>query len=395
MKNSITFGRVAGVEIGAHYSWLWVAALVSWSLAQGFYPGQYPGWGTPTYWTVGVISALALFASVIGHEMGHALVAMSRGIPVERITLFIFGGVAQIRKEAERPIDEFLVAIAGPVTSFLVAGVFWLVRGALVPATIGAADTAPAGAVAGYLAFTNAALGGFNLLPGFPLDGGRILRAVVWGATGSMRRATQVASYVGQGIGFLLILFGITQALGGAPLNGVWIAVMGWFLSSAAAAARQTQAVQELLQGVPVAALMDRQPAVASPAMPLDEFVMRHVVQQGRRALPVVEGGRLIGLISITDVRAVPQPAWPTTAVGNVMTRAPLEVAAPDTPLEAALRQLVEGSYNQLPVVRDAELVGMLCRADVLRFIQARQTLGIDRLDHSWTTGGAWQRRAA
>jgi Zn-dependent protease/CBS domain-containing protein len=374
VRSALTLGRVAGIEIGVHYSWLFIAGLVAWSLAGGHFPSRYPGWDQTTYWAAGGAAALVFFGSVLLHELAHSLVAQARGLPVASITLFLFGGVSALKREPESAGDEFLIAAAGPAASFLLAGAIWA-------GTLLLPDGTPVHAVLGYLAFANLLLGAFNLLPGFPLDGGRVLRAILWGATRSLRRATEVASYVGQGIGLLLVLAGIAQLLGGAVLNGLWTAVIGHFLSGAAANARQEQALQDSLRGLRAGDVMQADPAVADAAMTLEEFLYGHVLRRGRRALPVVgEDGRLAGIVSVTDAKEVPQPAWPTTPVGEVMTRAPLTTVTRDTGLDRALRLLAEHSLNQLPVVDGGRVVGLLTRADVLRVLRLRQALGVPDL---------------
>jgi Zn-dependent protease len=372
-RNSLTLGRIAGIEIGVHYSWLLIAGLVAWSLAGGHFPGRYAGWDQATYWVAGGAAALAFFASVLFHELAHSLVALWRGLPVQSITLFLFGGVSGLKREPDSAGDVFLIAAAGPASSFLLAAGFW-------GATQALPDGTPLHAVLGYLAFSNMALGAFNLVPGFPLDGGRVLRAVLWGATRNLRRATEIASYVGQGVGLLLVLAGITQLMSGAVLNGLWTAVIGHFLGGAASAARQQQALRESLRGLRAADVMQADPAVADTSMPLEEFLYAHVLRAGRRALPMVEAGRLAGIVSVTDAEEVPQPAWPATTVGEVMTRAPLKTVGRDTGLDHALRLLVEDSLNQLPVVDGGRVVGMLTRADVLSVLQLRETLGVSDL---------------
>ncbi|MGH2355839.1 MAG: site-2 protease family protein [Chloroflexota bacterium] len=374
MQNAIKLGQIRGIEIGVHYSWLLIFGLLTWSLAQGFFPANYPGWEATTYWVAGALSALALFMSVLAHELTHSIVAQSRGLPVHSITLFIFGGVSNLQDEPASARDEFLIAIVGPLSSFVLAAAFWGGRLAA------GADDSPLAAGFTYLATVNALLAGFNLLPGFPLDGGRVLRSIIWGATGSLRRATEIASYVGQGIGWLMIFWGVSQALGGALLNGLWIAFLGWFLNGAAESNRQAQALKESLRGVRVAQLMDPQPALAGPDTFVQEFVYRYVIQQGRRSLLVVEDGRLLGLVSITDAKDLPQTEWAATPVARIMTPVPLKTVARDSELTDALRLLVAGSLNQLPVVDDGRLVGLLTRADVLRFLQLRQELHLERM---------------
>jgi Zn-dependent protease/CBS domain-containing protein len=389
-RNAITVGRIAGIEIAIHATWLLVFGLVSWSLAQGYFPARYPGWDTGAYWLTGALTAVAFFASVLLHELGHSLVAQSRGVAVRRITLFIFGGVSDLAEEPSRPLDEFLISIVGPLTSFALAAVCWGIQTALGPAFA----TQPAGAALAYLAYINLIVGAFNLLPGFPLDGGRVLRSIVWALTNSLHRATQVASYVGQAIGFLLIYLGITRVFGGAFLDGMWIAFIGWFLSGAAEAARHAQAMQSRLRGLRVQEMMDTDPAVATVDTTLHEFVYLHVVRHGTRALPVVErsadgsGDRLIGLVSVADVKEVPQPAWATTRVVEVMSRLPLVTVAPETTIDRALRLLVEHGINQVPVVTaEGRLAGMVNRADVLRTLQLGDELKVDALRPARTNG--------
>ncbi len=373
MESSFKLGRIAGVEIGIHYTWLFAFALIAWSLAGGYFPANYPGWGATTYWVVGVLAALALFASVLVHELSHSFVALARGHGVHGITLFLFGGVSNLTTEAEDPRDEFLISIVGPMTSFALAAGFWLVKQALSP------GDSPLGAILSYLAFINVLLGAFNLLPGFPLDGGRVLRSIVWAVSGSLRRATEIASYVGQGFGFLLIFWGVSQVLGGNFLGGLWIGFIGWFLNGAAESTRQQQALQEGLRGTRVAEVMNPEPATTDSVMSVQELVTERVVRQGQRALLVLDGNRLVGIVSITDAKEVPQESWPTTTVGAIMTPVPLKTVSPDADIQSALQFLVEGSLNQVPVMKDDQVVGLLSRADIVRFLQLREELGLRR----------------
>jgi Zn-dependent protease/CBS domain-containing protein len=368
MRSSLQLGQLAGIKIGIHYTWLFAFVLISWSLATGYFPSIVPGAGAPTYWVLGVSAALLLFASVLVHELSHSLVARSRGLKVDSITLFIFGGVSNLTTEATTPGDEFLVAVVGPISSILLAGIFWSV-GQTMP------SVSPVGAVVGYLAFINLLLGGFNLVPGFPLDGGRVLRSLVWGATGNLQRATEVASYAGQAVGWLLIVWGFARLLGGDFLGGVWTAFIGWFLNSAAESTRHEAAQRETLRGVPVSSLMDQAPAVATAGLSVHDFVFEQVLQHGHRALPIVEDGRLEGIVTLGDAKKLPQDAWPTTPLAAIMTGAPLKTVAPDTELTAAIGLMAESRLHQLPVVQDGQVVGMLSRADIVRFLQLRQEL--------------------
>jgi Zn-dependent protease/predicted transcriptional regulator len=366
MENTFKLGRVVGIEIGVHHTWLFAFVLVAWSLAAGFFPANYAGWAPTTYWVVGVLAALTLFASVLVHELSHSFVALARGHGVHSITLFIFGGVSNLKTESEKPQDEFLISIVGPLTSFALAALFWTAHQLLGP------NDSPLSAALSYLAFINVLLGVFNLLPGFPLDGGRVLRSTVWAATGNLRRATNVASYVGQGIGFLLIFWGVSRILGGDFLGGFWTAFIGWFLNSAAESTRQQQVLTENLRGVRVAELMNPDPPIRNPNLSVQEFVVEHVLRQGHRALLVAEAGRLLGIVSVTDAKELPHEAWATTPVRAIMTPAPLKTIAPDAELNTVLGLLVDGALNQLPVVQGSNVVGLLSRADILRFIQLR-----------------------
>jgi Zn-dependent protease/CBS domain-containing protein len=374
MESSLKIGRIAGIQVGLHYTWLFIFALVTWSLAQGFFPASYRGWTQATYWLVGAVSALALFASVLVHELSHSFVARARGIEVDSITLFIFGGVSNLKAESQAPKDEFLISIVGPLTSFVLAGLFWTAHLVLAP------GDSPLGASLDYLTMINVLLGAFNLLPGFPLDGGRVLRSVIWAVSGSQRRSTQVASLVGQGLGFLLMFLGVSQVFAGAFFNGLWTVFIGWFLNNAAEATRRQQVMRETLQGIPVAALMDRDPPIAPPDTSVQDFVFEQVLRRGERAALLVDGGRLLGIASITDVKKVPREAWDSTPLGRIMTPAPLKTVAPETDLSRALELLVDGDHNQLPVVQAGRLVGMLSRADVLRVLQLRDELHIRQL---------------
>ena len=303
MQGSFKVGTVAGIEVRVHSSWLVAFLLIAWSLAVGYFPNANAALSRGTDWVLGIVGALLLFASVLVHELGHSVVARARGLRVENITLFIFGGVSSIAREATTAKDEFLVAVVGPLISLLLAAVFWFIAQFVPPESA-------TGALATYLAFANFGLGVFNLLPGFPLDGGRVLRSIIWATTGDMGRATRIASYVGQAFAFAIIAWGAVRVFDGDVVGGLWIAFTGWFLNTGAEASREQ----------------------ASP----------------RGAL---HGG---------------QQRWPTTPVGEVMTRTPLKTLTPESDLSAALELMVNAGVHQLPVVQNGVLVGMLSRADIM-----------------------------
>lgn len=369
MQGSLKLGTIAGIDIRVHYTWLFALFLIAWSLALGYFPTSGNGFGVATDWILGIVAALLLFASVLVHELGHSLVATARGLKVDNITLFIFGGVSSIAHEASNARDEFLVAVVGPVVSLVLAGLFWLIAQVLPTAS-------GVGALANYLGFANLLLGLFNIVPGFPLDGGRVLRSILWGTTRDPVRATQIASYVGQAVAFVLIGWGVVNVFSGNLFGGLWIAFIGWFLNSGAEGSRQQVTVKSALGGVPVSTVMDPSPDTATPDLSVRDFVMDHALRRGHRALPVLDSGRLVGLVSVTDAKHVAQEAWATTPVGAVMSRMPLKTLTPDADLAAALQLMVENGIHQVPIVREDTLLGMLSRSDVMRYLQLGPALG-------------------
>ena len=364
MQGSFRVGTIAGIDIRIHYTWLLALFLIAWSLALGYFPMSDRSAGPLTYWVLGLVGAILLFASVLLHELGHSLVSRWRGLRVDNITLFIFGGVSNITREPTTARDEFSISVVGPVISLVLAAVFWLLGRLLSP------DSA-AGAVAGYLAYANLLLGLFNIVPGFPLDGGRVLRSIIWAVTGQMSRATQIATYVGQGVAWLLIGWGIVDLLGGDVFGGLWIAFIGWFLNNGAEASRQEAAVSSALTGVPLTSVMDGSPESVSPTLTVLDFVLEHAMRRGQRALPVVDHGELVGIVSITDAKHLNQDVWPATNVGQIMTRIPLKTLGPNADLASALQLMVENSIHQVPIVDNGALVGMVSRTDVMRYLHA------------------------
>jgi Zn-dependent protease/predicted transcriptional regulator len=367
MQGSLKLGSIARIDIRLHYTWLFAFFLIAVSLALGYFPGSNSEFGVATPWILGIVAAMLLFGSVLVHELAHSLVAGARGLRVNSITLFIFGGVSSITREPASSKDEFLIAVVGPLTSFVLAAFFWLLG-----------QAAPSGssiaAISGYLGFANLLLGLFNIVPGFPLDGGRVLRSIIWAYTRNMSGATRIASYIGQTTAFVLIGWGIVNVLSGNFVGGLWTALIGWFLNSSAEGARQQDSVQNLLDGVPVSSIMDVSPEAASPELLVREFMLEHALRQGQRALPVLDNGHLLGIVSVTDAKHLGQDAWATTPVSDIMSRTPLKTVGPDTDLSTALRLLVENDVHQLPVLQNGRLMGMLSRADIMRYIQ----LGLD-----------------
>ena len=371
MSASFRLGHIGGLEIGIHYSWPFALVFITWSLADGFFPANYRGWTTATYWTTGALAALLLFASVLVHELAHSFVARARGLPVQGITLFIFGGVSNLQAEPRKARDEFAIAIVGPLASLLLGGLFaglWVLL---------SGQGRPLEATLFYLALGNVLLGIFNLVPGFPLDGGRVLRSVVWGVTGSARKATNIATIVGQVVGYLLIGLGVLQALYVDVLSGLWVALIGWFLSTAASSSRRQVPMEQAVHDLPVRAVMDAAPQWIVPHVTVDALVSDHFLRRGVRACPVVEGGRLVGIVSLTDVKETAQERWPLVTVGDIMTRDPLVQVSPDADLSEALRLLGERSLNQVLVTQDGRLVGLVSREHIIHYLQRQPEPGV------------------
>lgn len=377
MEGSFRLGRVSGIVIGVHYSWLLVFGMTAWQLATHYFPERLPLAGPTVYWPAAVLAALLLFGSVLVHELAHSLVAVSRGIPVRSIILFIFGGVSNMESEAERPIDELVMAVVGPLASFALAASFWLVQQGLLafpdPPVVAATLT-------GYLAVVNALLGAFNMVPGFPLDGGRVARSLLWWATGNLRSATRVAAYVGRGIGLLFVVGGLALTFGGLPLNGLWLVLIGWFLENAATMSLRQVALREQFAGVLVRDVMNREPETVPPDTSVRDLVYDYILGRNVRTLPVVDPAahdQLLGLVTLSDVREVPEERWTWVRVAEVMAGSEgLRTVGPFEPLGRALRLLGDGDLNQVPVVADGRLVGLVTRSDVIRYLRIREELG-------------------
>jgi Zn-dependent protease len=373
-RGAFSIGSIAGIRIALHPSWLVIAFLVTYSLAAGELPDSFPGWDPPLYWVVGAAVAALFFASVLAHELSHALVARRFGVKVLDITLFIFGGAASLEGDTRRPRDEALIAAAGPVSSLIIGAVLW---------GIGSFVSQPqVGAMIGWLGFINISLGIFNLIPGFPMDGGRILRALLWRIRGDEFAATRNAAAVGRGFGYLLIAIGVFVAFqGGALFSGIWLALIGWFLSSAAESAVVQMSVQRSLRGVKVRDVMEEEPPSVSPNETIAELVNERLMRGEHRSFLVRhDDGGLAGIVTLSDVRRVAREHWPTARVTDIMTRfTDVATVGPDNPVEGALELLQQKEVNQLPVVTDEgrTVVGLLTRAGILRMIDARMKLGV------------------
>lgn len=371
VKQSIPLGRIFNIPIGLDYSWFLIFILMTWTLATSYYPAEFTSWSVAEYWIVGAATAIMLFVSVLLHELGHSVVALRYKIPVRSITLFIFGGVAQIAAEPPFAMAEFWIAIAGPIVSFALAGIFGLAQSLF-------AGASPFLALAKYLAYINGTLGLFNLIPGFPLDGGRVFRALVWGITHNFNSATRTAATVGRVIAFLFILAGVWQVFSGNLVGGIWIAFIGWFLESAASAQMKQQAFQELLAGHTVSQAMSRNYTLITPEISLQQLADEHILGQGKRFFIVEQDGQVKGILTPHNIRSVDRQAWDTTTAAQSMIPADqMHRVYPMEELWEALKMMDEDGVNQVPVMEAGQLLGVLSREGVISFLRTLQQFNL------------------
>jgi Zn-dependent protease/CBS domain-containing protein len=374
MHTHIKLGRVFGIEIGIHSSWFIIAFLITFSLAAQFRSVDRD-WSTVLVWGASIATAILFFVSLLAHELAHSLVARARKLPVRRIILFALGGVSLIEKEAPDARTEFLIAIVGPLTS-VVLGALMLWSAKALGGNPDAGPQTPSMAILYWLGTINLGLGVFNMLPGFPLDGGRVLRAVVWWLTGSMERATRIAARVGQVIAVIFIAFGIYQFFRGAGLNGLWIAFIGWFLLQAAGAQYQELELKHALVGVRAGDLMARDCAQVPGPTSVQDFVDEFLLHTGRRCFFVTVQGSIAGLITPHEVRALERSLWPLTPIQQIMKPLDkLRVVAPETAAMEALEIMAREDLNQLPVVSDHHVKGLLSRSNILEALRSRREL--------------------
>jgi Zn-dependent protease len=370
--NSLRLGRVLGIEVKLDYSWFIVFALVTFSLAGEYFPSTYPGWSRAEYWLTGITTAVLFFLSVLAHELAHSVVSQASGVPVKDITLFIFGGAAQISDEPKTAGGEFRMALVGPLTSLALSLAFWVLG------FLGAVAGPILGALSYWLARINLSLALFNLIPGFPLDGGRVLRALLWAATRNLKRATLIATSVGRLVAYGFIFFGVWQFFRGNWADGLWIAFIGWFVENAAAASYRRVALREILAGHTVRELMTNDCVLVPRHYTLDTLVDEVILPTGRRCFPVSEDNQLYGLVTVHRINQVPRSAWKQTRAEQVMIpRAELKSVGPDDDLNQVLERMAAEDVNQFLVLSDGKLLGMLARDRLLNFIQVRSELGV------------------
>jgi Zn-dependent protease/predicted transcriptional regulator len=370
---SIELFRVAGVQVEIDYSWLVIFFLVLWSLSAGYFPQQYPGQRTLDYWIVGLVATLFFFASVLLHELSHAAMANWLGENVDRITLFIFGGIARLSGEPKSASREIKIAGVGPLTSMALALVFWLIS-----KVIGPVESLWTG-VFRYLAFINLALALFNLLPGFPLDGGRLLRAVLWKRWGDLQRATARAAQWGSGIGWGLIGLGSMEIFGGALIGGLWLIFIGLFLRGAAASGYQGTVIEQALERVRVSDIMTREPVTLSPEMSVAEAIEQRFLRFGYGGFPVASDGQVLGVLTLAHVRhCQPQERAHRKVRDIMLPLAPGLAIAPGASALDALHKMNEANSGRLVVLDGGKMVGFITRSGVARIVQMKAQLGGD-----------------
>ncbi|MGE0227441.1 MAG: site-2 protease family protein [Dehalococcoidia bacterium] len=365
LGSGIGIGRVRGIEIRVHWSWFIILVLITWSFADGLYRDLYEDWSDGQRWTAAIVTSALFFLSVLLHELSHSFVAQRYGMTVPSITLFVFGGVSSIAGEMRNAKEEFAVAIAGPLMSWVLAGVF-----ALLWVVLRGSDVS---GVVGYLAFINGALGLFNLLPGFPLDGGRVLRAIVWGRSKSIVQATRVAATVGSIIAYAMIGIGLVSVFYFGLFGAIWYVLIGLFLKSAAEGSYQAMLADRALRNVETQTIMQPPTEPVDGSMSVQELVETRLLRRAERAYLVGDEGHVVGLVTATDITRLPRDQWARTPVERVMVpSARVHTVTPQTDLVDAMRLMQQYDVHQLPVLEDGRLVGMLTRGDVLRQVEVR-----------------------
>jgi Zn-dependent protease len=369
----IPIGRPFGIEVKLHWTWFIIFAWITWVLADSYFPSveDYEDWSTATYWVIGLATSLLFFASVLAHEMAHSLVAKAAGLKVSAISLFIFGGVSQLTEEPKSPGVEFRLAVAGPGTSLIIGAACW----GIFFATRYSAS--PVAGMALWLGYMNVFLAAFNMIPGFPLDGGRVLRSFFWWRSRNLYKSTRIAAIIGRGFGYLFIFGGIVFIFTAWYSWGLSLGFVGWILENAASSSYRQMALQDILRGHKVSEVMTQDCEVVPPTITVEQLVNDHILVSGRRCYSVADWGRSVGLVTANDVRAVERKLWPVKTVRDVMTPIDkLRQARPDDDLSSIMYILMEKNVNQVPVLHDNNIVGMVWRDSLLTFVHLRSELG-------------------
>jgi Zn-dependent protease len=374
VRGGIPIGKAFGISLRLHYSWFLIFALVTWALAAVYFPSTHPTWSLALKIGAGLITSIFFFGSVLFHELMHSIVAIREGIQIQAITLFFLGGVSQMTGEPKTAGDEFRMAAAGPFSSLVLGGlflgIFYLLRGYTSELAQFVA------AISFYLGLINILLGVFNLIPGFPLDGGRVLRSIIWWRSRNLQSATRIASNIGRAIGFLFIIGGIFLAFTGNFFNGIWLVLIGWFLETAASSSYKQLMLQEMLKGHTASEVMSRDCTVVPPDITIEHLVNEHILSSGRRCFPVVSGDHTDGLVTLSSIKSVPSDARGRTLVRDAMTPlSQVKSVSPNEDLSNVLKILSENDINQVPVVWENKIVGIVARDNLINFINTRQEL--------------------
>lgn len=364
-----------GFEVKIDLSWLVLAVLIVWSLALGFFPHYFPGLSKLSYWLMGIFGALGLFFSIIFHELSHSLVARKYGLPIKSITLFIFGGVAQMDEQPKNPKTEFLMAVAGPISSILLGFLFYGIGTALSAMAVSQFYTG----IFSYLAFINWLVAGFNLIPAFPLDGGRVLRSVLWHWKKNIKWATRIASGIGRGFGIFLIIFGILQFFSGNIIGGVWLFLIGMFVQNASKLSYSQLIMRQGFEGEHVKKFMTPDPVTIGPDVKLDDFVENYLYKYHFKMFPVVKNDKLVGCITTKLVKGIPRDEWKSTAVGEIAAKCGSNnTIGPEDDVMKAIRMMNRSDNRRLMVVDNGKLVGILTFKEILKVLSIKMDLEKD-----------------
>jgi Zn-dependent protease/predicted transcriptional regulator len=381
MRSNIKLGHIAGIEIGLHFSWFIIAFLIAISLESHFHSVR-PDWNQVVVWGVSIGTAVLFFVTLLLHELAHSLVAKSKGLKVRAITLFALGGVSQIESEATDASSEFWIAIVGPLTSLVIGFVLLGIVHSLGWAGLGSEPVTPLAAVLVWLGYINVMLGVFNLIPGFPLDGGRVLRAIVWWITKAPEKSTRIAARVGEVVAFLFIIYGLFRFFVGANFGGLWLAFIGWFLLEAARSSYAQVGIMAGLRNHRVADIMETNCTQVEGYLSLRDFVDHYLLHGGSRCFVVAQDSHVTGIVTPNEVRRVSRENWDQTSVQSIMRPLDdLRKVPPDMPAIKAVELMSRDSLNQLAVVSDGKLLGIFSRGQILRFLQFHSGMGEDSRD--------------
>ncbi len=374
MPSTFKFGKIGGIEIGVHWSWIPIFVIFTWLFATGTLEHFFPHWSIAARWIAGAITSAIFFASLLAHELAHSFVARSKGLDVRGITLFFIGGVSNLGGEPRSAGDEFQISVVGPLTSLAVGAVFalgWLIIHPFSPGLAG---------VSAQLAVINALLAVFNMVPGFPLDGGRVFRSIIWQRTRNLHKSTRIAAGVGEGFGYLLMAIGVVFFIFGNLFDGIYFFIVGLFLRGIAAGSFQQMIAEETLSGLTARDAAMQNCEIVTPGESVESVVDNYVLLRNVRCFPVQSNDDLLGLATLEDIRHVPRDQWPFTPIEKAMTTVDrLHSVSPDEDLRHVLQLMANQDINQVPVVEDGKLLGLISRSDILRLIQTRRELQRER----------------